>query len=123
MIRHLPMNVNRNLNLFPAKGGGLAHYIPHMILSLSKWDYNKQCQVEFSAYLQASQVNYPKNTNLPRTLDGIYLFLAPHLQGGNQIMDLWTVQLIKIPKLVEIPITIFVINAVEKWRRSRYLSH
>ena len=33
MIRHLVMNVTRNLNMFPAKGGVLDHYTPLMILS------------------------------------------------------------------------------------------
>ena len=58
-----------------------------------------------------------------RTLDGIYLFPTPNFQGGNNIMDLQTRQLITIPKVVNIPITYAVINAIEKWRMIKDLSH
>ena len=81
----------------------------------------KYFQVELCAYVQASQVNVPTNKNCTRTLDGIYLFPAPNMKGGNHIMDLRTGQLIKILKAVEITIKYFVINTVEKWRRSRDL--
>ena len=123
MIRHLAMNVTQNLNLFPAKGRLSAYYIPHMILSHRNWDYNKHCQVEFSAYVHASQVNDPKNTNCLGTLDGIYLCPAHTFQGGHQIMDLRTGQLITTPKVVEIHITDIVINAVKKCWRRKYLIH
>ena len=79
MIRHLAMNVTQDLGLFPAKGGVSDNYIPHMILSQKNWDYEKHCQVEFGAYVQASKINYPNNTNIPSTLDGVYLCPAPSL--------------------------------------------
>ena len=41
MIFHLAMNVTRDLNLFPTKVGVLDHYILHMIMSQSNWDYKK----------------------------------------------------------------------------------
>ena len=44
-----------------------------------------------------------KNTNCPRTIDGTYLYPAPNLQGGHHIMELRMGQLIKIPKVAEIP--------------------
>ena len=62
MIHHLTMNVTRNLDLFPSKGGVLDKYSSYMIMSQRNWNYNKK-QVEFGAYVQASQVNDPKNTN------------------------------------------------------------
>ena len=87
MIRHLAMNGTQHLNLFPTKGVVLYHYIQHMILSQRNLDYNKQFQVEFGAYVQASQVNDPNNTNNHRTLDGIYL--CPYLIFRVEIR-LWT---------------------------------
>ena len=117
------MNVMQNSNLFPDKGAVSDHYSPYMILSQRNWDHNKHCQVEFGAYVKASQVNSPKNNNRPRTLDGIYLCPAPNLYGGHHIMDLWTGNLITIPKVVEILITYVVINSVEKWLRIKDLSH
>ena len=101
----------------------MAQYIPHMIISQSNWDYNKHFQVKFGAYLQASQVNYPNNKNCRRTLDGIFLCPVPNLQGGHQIMNMWTRQLIIRKKVVEIPVTDDVINSVEKWRNGKDLSH
>ena len=114
MIRHLEMNFDAEFEFFPSKTGFLAHYIPHMILSQNNWYYNKHIQVELGAYVHSSQVNDPNNTNCPRTLDGIYFCLASNLQGGHQIMDLKTGQLITRPKLVKIPISYAVINSVEK---------
>ena len=95
MIRHLAMNVPQNLNIFPAKVVVPDHYIPHMILSQSNWYYKKYFQVAFSSYVQASQVDDPNNTNHLRTLDEIYLCLAPNFQGIHQITELRMGQLIK----------------------------
>ena len=53
MICQLEMNLTQNLNLFPAKREVSAHYIQHMILSQRNWDYNKNLQVGFCAYIQA----------------------------------------------------------------------
>ena len=98
MISNLAMSTTHNLNLFTAKGGVWDHYIPYMTLSESNFYYNKHFQVEFGSYVQASEVNDPNDTNHPRTLDGIYLCLAPNLKSGYQIMDLWTKKLITITK-------------------------
>ena len=76
-----------------------------MILSQRNWDYNKNFQVELCANVQASQVNVPTNKKPPRTLDVINLFPATNFQGGHQIMDLQTEQLIARPKVIEINIT------------------
>ena len=83
-----------------------------MIMSQRNWNYNKK-QVEFGAYVQSSYGNDPNNTNSPRSLDGIYLFPAPNLQSDHQIMDLRRVPFITRYKVVQIPITYVVINAVE----------
>ena len=122
-IRHLEMNVIQNLNLFPAKKGVSAQYTPYMILSQRNWYYNKHPQVEFGAYVQASQFNAPTNKNRPRALDGICLFLSTNFQGGHHIMYPRARKLITRPKVVEIPIIYVLTNAFEKWRRSRNLVH
>ena len=114
MICNVAMNVMQNLNLFLAKGGVPSHYIPHIILSHRNWDYSIHCQVGLCVYVYASQVNYPKNTNFLRTLDGTYLCPAPNLQGWHQNMNLRMGKLITRPKAVEITITTVVTNPVEK---------
>ena len=52
--------------------------------------------------------------NRTRKIYGIYLFSAPNLQGGNQIIDLQIGQMITKRKISEIPITYVVINDVLK---------
>ena len=42
------------------------------------------------------------------------LCLAPNLQGGYQIMDLWTGNFITRPKLFQITIKDFLVNPDEK---------
>ena len=111
---HLAMKTNSNLNLFPFKGGMQDHYILHMLMSQRNQDHKKHLQVGFSAYVQESQVNHPKNTSNLRTLDGIYLFPATDLQGGHHIMDLRTGLLVTIPKVVNIPTIDVVTSSVEK---------
>ena len=112
MIFHLVMNGTQNLNLFPAKGGVPDHYITYIILSKRNWDYNKHFQIGFGNYVQASQVNDPKNTNHLSTLDGIYLCPSPNLQGRYHIMYLRTGQLITRPKSFEKHIIDILIIAV-----------
>ena len=41
MIHHLEMNLKRNFNMFPDKGGLLGLYITHTIMSHRNCDYNK----------------------------------------------------------------------------------
>eukprot|EP00980_Cylindrotheca_fusiformis_P021605 scaffold8458_cov76-Cylindrotheca_fusiformis.AAC.1 len=100
--------------MFPAKGGISAHYSPHMILSHRNVDYKKHCQIEFGSYVQASQENDPTNTNRARAINGIYLCPTNNIQGGHEIMDLYTGRVIVRLKVIEIPVTQTVINRVEK---------
>ena len=86
IISQLAINVKQSLNIFTVKVGLSAHNSPHMILSQRNWGYNKHFQIELSAYVQSSRVNFPKNKNHLRTLDGIYLYHAPNLQSLHHIM-------------------------------------
>ena len=53
-------------------------------------DYNKHCTIPFRAYIQAYQENNVKNTNIPYTIDVIYLQLIKNTQGGHELMNLAT---------------------------------
>ena len=105
--------MTQNLNMCTSKRVVSAYYITHMILSQKNWNYNKNLQIELGDYVQVSKVNYPNDTNPPRTLDGIYLRPAPNFQVGHQMMDIRMGQLITIPILVYTPITDVVINAAK----------
>ena len=81
------MNVTQNVNQFTDKGVVSAKYIPHTIMAQINWDLKKYLQVECGAYVQAWQVNDPKNTNILRTLDGIYICPALNFRAD---ISLWT---------------------------------
>ena len=85
-----------------------------MIIPQRNWDYREYFQVKFGEFVQTSQVNYPRNKNPPKPLDGIHLGPAPNLQGRHQIMDLRIRELITTPKVFKIPIADVVINIVDK---------
>ena len=113
MIKHLAMKVTSDLNLFPVKGGVSEFYSPNVILSKRNLDYKKHCMFEFGSYVQASQVNYPSNTNKPRTIDAIYLRPTKTIQGGHEVLDLRSNRVITRPKVTAIPVTDLIIEKVE----------
>ena len=113
LIRYLAMTETSKLNYFPVKGGVSKYYSPRMILMGEHLNYTKHFQVPFGAYVQASNEPTPTNSQLPRTLDGIYLRPVTNIQGGHEILDLNTGKVITRRKVTEIPITKLVIQAVE----------
>ena len=113
MIRYLAMYQVNQLNLFPVKGGVSAYYSPRMILNQENLDYAKHCSVPFGAYVQANHETNRTNSNATRTLDAIYLRPAQNQQGGHELMDLNSGQVITRNIVHEIPVTDVVIKAVE----------
>ena len=73
MIKYLAMVQTNQLNLFPVKGGGSKYFSPQAILANHTLDYDKHLQISFGSYVQAHNTNTPTNTNMPRTIDAIYL--------------------------------------------------
>jgi hypothetical protein len=57
-------------------------------------DYNKHCQFPFGAYIQANQENNPTNTQVPQMINTIYLRPMTNKQGGHELMNLRTGQVI-----------------------------
>ena len=113
MIRYLGMIQANQLNLFPVKGGVSSYYSPHMILNQTNLDYTKHCIVPFGAYVQANHETNRTSSNAARTLDAIYLRPAQNQQGGHELMDLNSGQLITRNIVDEIPVTDVVIKAIE----------
>ena len=54
----------------------------------------KELVFSFGDYGQGYYENNPKNNNIPRTKDCIYLQSAQSLQRGHEVMDLATGELI-----------------------------
>jgi hypothetical protein len=119
MLKYLAVVFTDQLNLFPAKGGISDYLSPHVILTGKNIDYNKHCQVPFGAYVQCNNENNPTNSNAPRTLDAIYLRPATNLQGGHEVMNLATGQVLTRPRVREIPMTPVVIKAAKKLAAQR----
>jgi hypothetical protein len=114
MMRYLAMIQAHNLNLFPGKGGVSDYYSPHsMILNQTNLDYTKHCGVPFGAYVQANHESTKTSSNVTRTLDTIYLRSAQNQQGGHELMDISSNQLISRNIVHKIPVTDVVIKAVE----------
>jgi hypothetical protein len=113
MIHYLAIIQANQLNLFPVKGGVSPYYNPRMILSQTNLDYTKRCVVPFGAYVQANHESTKTSSNVTRTLDTIYLCPAQNQQGGHELMDLNSGQLITRSIVHEISVTNVVIKAVE----------
>lgn len=113
MLKYLAMVVTHQLNLFPAKGGVSAYLSPHVLLTGRNLDFAKHCQVPFGSYVQVNQENDPTNTQAPRTIDAIYLRPMKNRQGGHEVMNLVTGQMISRNRVWERPLTDLVISAVE----------
>ena len=114
LIRKLVMRATKMLNLLPAKGGISSYLSPYTIVTRRVVDYEKEFSTSFGAYVQANQDNTPTNTNLPRTLDCIFLGPTSGKQPGYELLNLATGQVIVRPKIRELPITDIIIDAVEK---------
>ena len=104
----------QQLNLFLAKGGVSEYFSPHALLTGTDIDYKKHCVVPFGTHVQANQKNDPSNTDAPRTIDVIYLRPMQNIQGGHEVMNLQTGQVITRNTAYERPLTPLVIKAVEE---------
>ena len=91
MIIEMGKLAAEQLNYFPVKGGVSKYYSPYMIMNGLNLDYNKHCQINLGAYVQAfveSKDAY--NSQAPRTIDGIYLRPLPGLTNGHRVCLLYT---------------------------------
>jgi hypothetical protein len=113
MINYLAMIQANQLNLFPLKGGVSKYCSPCMILKQTNLDYTKHYVVPFGAYVQANHESTKTSSNVTRTFGAIYLRLAQNQQGGHELMDLNSGQLISRYIVHEIPETDAIIKAVE----------
>src|SRR5210317_1028650 len=114
MVRMLGMIVAYQLNLFPAKSGVSEYLSPHVLLEKKNIDYKKHCEISFGSYVQAYQDNNPTNTPRSRTVDAIYLRPLNNIQGGHEVMNLATGNVITPTRVWEVPMTDLVIKAVNE---------
>jgi hypothetical protein len=113
MIKKLTTHATKLLNVFPAKGGVSAYISPYTIVTGKAIDYDKELSITFGSYVQGCNEPDPTNTNVPRTLDCIYLGPSKNKQVGHELLDLSTGRVITRPRVKEIPMTDTIIRAVE----------
>jgi hypothetical protein len=113
------MECAKKLNFFPPKGGVSQFYSPQMILHQKALDYQKHCSIPFGSYVQAHTEPEPRNSQLPRTLDCIYLRYTDNEQGGHTLLDLRSGRLITRRNITAIPITQRVIDMVHKMAENK----
>ena len=70
-------------------------------------------------HLQAHTNPKQTNSNAPGTLGAMYLCQAQNIQGGHDVMDLASGQVITHGSVSEITILNMIIKAVEKWDTTR----
>jgi hypothetical protein len=114
MIKRMVLRATKMLNLLPAKGGISSYLSPYTIVTRRVVDYDRELATSFGAYVQANQDNTPTNTNLPRTLDCLFMGPTSGKQLGFELLNLATGQIIVRPKIRELPVTDMIIDAVEQ---------
>ncbi len=120
MIQYLAMVCAKQMNIFPAKNGISKYYSPHMIMSGETYDYKKHCMCEFGTYVQGNTRS--SNTNLPRSVDAIYLRPVSSLQGGHEVMNLATGKRVICSRAVVYKMNEGVMNIVETMAENEGIS-
>ena len=77
-------------------------------------DFLKELVYNYGDYGQGYQEINPKNNNIPRTKDVIYLQAAQALQRGHKIMGLATGELIRVVRFDKCVMTRLVVSQVEQ---------
>ena len=84
-------------------------------------DYMKHCGIPFGTYCQAHDESIPKNSQLPRTIDTVYLRPIYNMQGGHQLLNLQTKRIISRRTVTPLPITPIIIATVEKMAQDDHM--
>ena len=102
-----------SLNYFPVKDGVSKYFSPYTIMKKRHLNYAEHCVAPFGQYVQAYQENDPKNTPVPRTMDGLYLRPTTDRQRGHEILNLATGHVVVRPHVWKMPITESIIKMVD----------
>ena len=91
--------------MFPARGGCSKTYSPREILHHLPLDYDTQCRIPTLSQVVAHDEPQTSNTNQARAIDAIYLRPLNNAQGGHELYDMTTHQLITRRNVTEVPMT------------------
>jgi hypothetical protein len=112
LAKYLVMESTKKLNFFPNKYGVSKVFSPRMIMHHENLDYERHCQYQIGAFVQAHEEPNHTNTNTSRAFDCIYLRPMENAQGGHELLHLQTNKIVKRRKLTKRPITPSIIKQV-----------
>jgi hypothetical protein len=113
MIKYMVYEMTRRLNFFPAKGGVSKYYSPREILHHVKLDYDKHLMIPMFSFVQAHDEQEPRNSQVQRTIDCIYLRPMSNIQGGHELYNISTRRVISRRKVTIIPMTDRIVKLIE----------
>ena len=112
MVQALTIDSSKELNFLPACYGVSKCYSPCMIMHKKSLQYNDHGKYAIGTYMMGHEEPTITNTNVPRTIDCIYLQYNVSHQGGHELLHLATGKLVIHHHVTPIPITPSVILQV-----------
>ncbi|CAJ1937215.1 unnamed protein product [Cylindrotheca closterium] len=79
--------VAQTSNFYPAKGGILAYYSPHLILLQRQVDYSKEFVAELGSYVHGYGHD-TRSDHQSHTIEAIYLGPADKMQQGHKLYEM-----------------------------------
>ena len=117
MIRGLAIEVAKQANFFPVKGGVLSILSPRQLIEQRNLEFNKDFGIPFGSYVEAAKKT--TNTAKARTRSSIYLGVSKNIQGGHEVMALDTGYPISAQKVTKLPVSDVVIKRVEELAKNQ----
>ena len=100
--------------MFPKKEGISKYFLPHVLLGKKQVDYKKEFEFSYGNYVQAFVDLDSKTSQLPQSIDALYLRPLGSPQGGHQVMDLQTGRMSRRGRCKKCKMTRLVIDTVNK---------
>ena len=112
MTKYLTQECASKLNYFPSKNGVSDKYSPREIMHKVKLDYKRHCAIPMFAYVQAHEEPQITNTIAQRAMDALYIRPTNSMQGGHEVLNLATNEVVTRRKVTPVPMTQTIINVV-----------
>ena len=106
------------VNAVPDILGVSERYSPREIVTQQKFDFERDCKVQFGAYVQASNDAIITNTMKPRTHGCVALGTSGNWQGLTMCFDLDAGKVVTRRIIEEIPYPDCVIKRVNEWGKT-----
>jgi hypothetical protein len=112
LMKSVVQECTRKLNFFPVKGGCSSIYSPRIIMHEINLKF-EQCKMPQLSYVLAHDEPDPTNSTQARAIDGIYMRALTTAQGGHEVFNLSTGEVIPRRNITCVLITDAVVKAFE----------